>query len=378
MSTWKAVITEKGEALLAKLTMGSTMEITHAEIGAGSVDALLLKQQTSVSNVKGRASIEPVGYPAEGMCALPVTITSKGVTANYAAWQIGVFANDPDEGQVLFFIAQAEDTATNVPSDTLNPSYSTQIVFYVEYGAADSVNITVDPANVVTYAGLENYIANHVTPESIGLGNVNNTADNDKYVAFATRAGTADKAKYGLTLRVNGGRTEGTDQWTYDGSVSKVVNITPEKIGAAEDDHVHSLADLHNVPGTPQRADMHYDNLAGTGLVSASATTAEVVAAMPTYSQFTWSHTTNTSVYLTDAPCTYGVCVLIKGYGENYIHGWFLGYDGEIYRYKYHATNKTKNGWTKVLTNVLSPDDYGTELPAPGTPGRIFFKKVSS
>ena len=94
MSTWKAVVTAKGDALLAKMTQGKTMEITHAEIGAGSVQLSLLKQQTSVSNVKQTATIEPVGYPAEGMCALPVTITNEGVEATYSAWQIGVFAND--------------------------------------------------------------------------------------------------------------------------------------------------------------------------------------------------------------------------------------------------------------------------------------------
>lgn len=365
MSTWKAVVTEKGNALLAKMTQGRTMEITHAEIGAGSVDASLLKQQTSVSNVKQTAMIEPVGYPAEGMCALPVTITSEGVGAAYSAWQIGVFANDPDEGKVLFFIAQAEDTATNVPSATLNPTYKMQIIFHVEYGAADSVSVDVNPANTVTQAGMENYIANLLDTENM-------------HVSYATRAGTADKMKYGLTIHANGGRTEGTDQWTYDGSVSKVVNITPEKIGAATSDHVHDWAALNDVPGSPQRADMHYENLIGTGLVSASATTETVVKAMPTYSQFTWSHTKNTAVYLTDAPADYGVCTLIRGFSENYIHGWFFSHDGEVYRYKYNASTTKKNGWTKMMSNVLTSIEYGTSLPAAGTPGRIFFKRVSS
>lgn len=71
-----------------------------------------------------------------------------------------------------------------------------------------------------------------ITPEWLGLGNVNNTADNDKYVAFASRAGEADQVKNGITIRLNGGRTEGTNVWTYNGSVSKSVNITADKIGA--------------------------------------------------------------------------------------------------------------------------------------------------
>ena len=70
-----------------------------------------------------------------------------------------------------------------------------------------------------------------------GLTNVDNTPDFEKYVAYAQRAGTADKAKYGLTIRFNGGRTTNTDMWEYDGSTSRTVNITPEKIGAVPNDH---------------------------------------------------------------------------------------------------------------------------------------------
>lgn len=71
-----------------------------------------------------------------------------------------------------------------------------------------------------------------ITPEWMGLGNVDNTADNDKYVAYAQRAGQADKVQSALTLRLNGGRTEGSNAWTFDGSTGRSVNITPAKVGA--------------------------------------------------------------------------------------------------------------------------------------------------
>lgn len=239
MSTWNAKITEKGEALLAKMTQGHTLEITHAEIGSGTVDRLLLKQQTSVSSVKGTAKIEAVGYTEDGMCALPVTLTNEGVEASYAAWQIGIFANDPDEGKVLFFIAQAEDAATNIPSAALMPSYNSQIIFYVKYGSADNVTVSVNPANTVSQSGMEAYVAAQLAAL---------TPDSEKHVAYAQRAGSADKTKSALTVRVNGGKTEGSDMWTFDGSTSRSINITPEKIGAAESNHTHTAADVGALP----------------------------------------------------------------------------------------------------------------------------------
>lgn len=337
MSTWKAKITEKGEALLTKLTLGSTMEITRAEIGAGTVDIALLKQQTSVSNVKKTAVIEPVGYPSEGMCALPVTITSEGVASGFSAWQIGIFATDPDEGEVLFFLAQAEDTATTIPSATLNPTYNTQIIFYVEYGDADDVTVNVDPAAAVSQAGMENYIATHVTAESIGLGNVDNTPDNDKYVAFASRAGSADKAKYAMTFRVNGGRTEGTDQWTYDGSVSKVINITPEKIGAADSKDFKMKL---------------FCNLSDIGL-SGAVTVAQVCMAMPEYTAlFLDNSTSGLSNYVSDAPVAYANLEFKRIGARCTVSAFMVGTNNPRF---FFGTWHTESGWSGWYGLVTEP-----------------------
>lgn len=47
-----------------------------------------------------------------------------------------------------------------------------------------------------------------------------------------------------LILRLNGGTTEGTSQFTYDGSTAKTVSITPAGIGAAISGHNHDSAYL--------------------------------------------------------------------------------------------------------------------------------------
>lgn len=56
----------------------------------------------------------------------------------------------------------------------------------------------------------------------------------------ANTAGTADKVANNLIVRLNSGTTEGTNQFTYNGSDAKTVNITPEGIGAAESSHNHN------------------------------------------------------------------------------------------------------------------------------------------
>jgi len=75
-----------------------------------------------------------------------------------------------------------------------------------------------------------------VTAAHVGLDKVNNTPDTEKAVKFAQEAGVARKAQSAITIHFNGGRTENTDQWTYNGETGRSVNITADKIGAAEND----------------------------------------------------------------------------------------------------------------------------------------------
>lgn len=65
------------------------------------------------------------------------------------------------------------------------------------------------------------------------LSNVDNTKDADKSVKYASTSGSANKTKGSMVVRLDGGSTEGTDLFTFDGSAGKSVNITPAKIGAA-------------------------------------------------------------------------------------------------------------------------------------------------
>lgn len=159
MSIWTAKVTDKGNALLTKLAEGNTLEITTARTGSGTVDVNLLKAQTGVSSPQQTVQIQPISYPEEKKIALPITVTNEGLTASYTFWQIGVYAKDPDEGEILFLLAQAEDKGTDMQSPALVSSYKAEFIFYVPFGQADSVEVTVDQANSVTQAGMENYVS---------------------------------------------------------------------------------------------------------------------------------------------------------------------------------------------------------------------------
>lgn len=56
----------------------------------------------------------------------------------------------------------------------------------------------------------------------------------------ATTATTASKVANSLIIKLNSGTTEGTNLFTYNGSVAKTINITPSSIGASATSHTHS------------------------------------------------------------------------------------------------------------------------------------------
>ena len=320
MATWEnPIITNKGIALQAKLHSGTTLSLTRAVAGAGRVEASDLQNQTAVTDERQELTFSTRSYPSEGKCTVPLKLTNTDVPETYVVTQIGIYAFDPDDGEVLFMIAQAaEDKGTEIPSNAEMAGYTSVWAFNIQYGQADGITVTVDPANAVTTEEVEAIVGEHtsntenphgVTAAQLGLGDVNNTADSEKYVKYASNSGTADKVGNNIVVRLNGGQTEGTDQFTFNGSVTKSVNVTADKIGAAADEHTHSADDITSGTVNIARIPTITAAKGGTGATNGATGLKNLLAAGNT---------------------------------------------------------------------ILSSYQYGTSLPAAGNKGRIFFKKVSS
>ena len=76
------------------------------------------------------------------------------------------------------------------------------------------------------------------TAQTVTVNNVAHATSSDS-ATNATTAATATKVANSLTIKLNGGTTEGTNQFVYNGSAAKSVNITPSGIGAAASSHTH-------------------------------------------------------------------------------------------------------------------------------------------
>lgn len=66
-------------------------------------------------------------------------------------------------------------------------------------------------------------------------------SDGTKHSVTVNNVASANKVAKSLKIQLNGGETEGSNQFTFDGSAGKQVNITPANIGAATSGHTHNI-----------------------------------------------------------------------------------------------------------------------------------------
>ena len=92
---------------------------------------------------------------------------------------------------------------------------------------------TITPANIGAAP------AEHGTHLTIGTGASNAAAGNHthNYAGSSSAGGAANSVKTNLVVKLNGGTTEGTNLFTFNGSTAKTINITPSSIGAAASSH---------------------------------------------------------------------------------------------------------------------------------------------
>lgn len=151
MATWDNVVyTTLGLNLMAKLQTGATLEITRAVGGDGHTSADALTALTEVT-ARQTLTLSNVVYKGSGQALLPVTLYNRGLTAGYPLRQIGIYATDPDDGEVLMLVAQSEQPDT-IPSEADSPDFVSNFSFHIALGNAGRINVSYSLTDMATKA----------------------------------------------------------------------------------------------------------------------------------------------------------------------------------------------------------------------------------
>lgn len=152
------MITDKGKALQAKVMAGKCKyAFTKMALGEGYVATQ--KDYATRNDLVKKVIDFPISLIlADGAsCEVRGTISNTSIEAAFYVRELGVYATDPDEGEILYCahyydMPSAIDTASG-------GSYDKEFTIKIDVETADEVDITVPQTGFVTRADVEALIA---------------------------------------------------------------------------------------------------------------------------------------------------------------------------------------------------------------------------
>lgn len=152
-----ATITEQGLALNTKVNAGrGNIIFTKLRIGAGTyepdTDMAVL---TGLKDPKQEVPFEKKEIKDAMTVLLHCTVNNEGVHESYLINEIGIFAQDPDNGEILYSIATAAGEADTMPAFSGENLVTISLDSYVTVSSSANVQINVQAGDWVTQEDLE-------------------------------------------------------------------------------------------------------------------------------------------------------------------------------------------------------------------------------
>lgn len=158
MSNWSSTqLTDLGRALDAKVTAGTTLlSFTKMKLGSGTETAEDIPAMTDLVSPKLVLGISSCAVSAsdDTICELISVASSSDVEESFVIRELGVFATDPDVGEILYAV-MLDSTPDTMPNE--NVSSPVTVTYQVNIASANASSITavIDPAGLVTASVLQ-------------------------------------------------------------------------------------------------------------------------------------------------------------------------------------------------------------------------------
>ena len=144
------IITKKGHALVAKGMTGE--QINFTKVRTSDYDYLSstnFENLTVLGSIKQTVDISEISVENESTVRVKAVILNTTLTNGYYFKNVGLYATDPDEGEILFSITTAT-TADFMPAyNGVNTSILT-VDLLTTVSNSGNVNLTVSPGGLVT------------------------------------------------------------------------------------------------------------------------------------------------------------------------------------------------------------------------------------
>lgn len=174
MSRWIGTITDTGSSILDDSINGKGLSITKATFGTGTVDDVLLKQQTALVQEKQVAAITAKIKLSEGY---KIGVETRANTEAYVANQIGMWGQVNGEGETYLVAIYQNKTGVQIPSseEVADFLYTFYCVLAVKNDA--KIEIQIDPNFTVSREVLDAAVEQLHTDIDAAVDEHNKSAD---------------------------------------------------------------------------------------------------------------------------------------------------------------------------------------------------------
>ncbi|WP_297966686.1 phage tail protein [uncultured Anaerovibrio sp.] len=224
MSQWAGgVLTAAGRALQAKVEAGTTaLVLTKIKLGDGTESMDAVDNLTDLVGAKAVLGISSSVADGDHATITGVVLSTQ-LQAGFWAREWGLFATDPDEGEILYMItidAQPEW----LPASTAAAQVSATYAMNIAVANATNIEVQIDPAGLVDVEMLDSYMGLAKRSTACVLGDTAMLENLPAmYFLECTTAGTTGATAPVITPPVAEGDTitDGSAVWTVRKGASK-------------------------------------------------------------------------------------------------------------------------------------------------------------
>lgn len=140
----KLYLTKRGQALVAKIMAGATnIQFTKVSTSSKVYAESALEALTALENVQQTNNVTKVTISNNTSVRVETAFTNEKLTAGYYLRCLGLYAKDPDLGEILYAVCVETSGLCYMPAYNGVTVSSTYIQLYTTVGNSDNVNLAV-------------------------------------------------------------------------------------------------------------------------------------------------------------------------------------------------------------------------------------------
>lgn len=161
------IITTKGMNLLAKIA-ASNIALTLSNIGLGDGIQEQKESVTSLVNEIIKEQIEACEYnETEGQYYIRRTFTNENLATGFYIREVGIYAIDPDEGEILYAYSNAGETDVDFFAPGIGKVIVKEIIeMATKFGNASDITVQIDPSVALVTKSEFEPVIDEIFPDS--------------------------------------------------------------------------------------------------------------------------------------------------------------------------------------------------------------------